>query len=113
MDPSSGVARARLHVVRMTDARFSGREDIRSGADSNVCLRYTAFAMSPKKNSGVDCSTPHAMTSITGEGARRHTNYTSPWSSMALATLRNPPMLAPFTRLPGVPYFSAVSKQVL
>jgi len=37
------------------------------------------------------------------------TNYTSPWSSMALATLRKPPMLAPLTRLPGVPYISAVS----
>jgi hypothetical protein len=35
--------------------------------------------------------------------------YTSPWSSMALATLRKPPMLAPFTKLPGVPYISAVS----
>ncbi len=43
-------------------------------------------------------------------GVRRHTNpYTRPWSSMALATFRKPPMLAPFTRLPGVPYFSAVS----
>jgi hypothetical protein len=30
-------------------------------------------------------------------------DYTSPWSSMALATFRKPPMLAPFTRLPGVP----------
>src|SRR5579864_3393856 len=39
--------------------------------------------------------------------------YTRPWSSMALATFRKPPMLAPFTRLPGVPYFSAVSKQFL
>src|SRR6202007_2678990 len=38
-------------------------------------------------------------------------DYTRPWSSMALATFRNPPMLAPFPRLPGVPYFSAVSKQ--
>src|SRR5215467_2764050 len=37
--------------------------------------------------------------------------YTKPWSSMALATFRKPPMFAPFTRLPGVPYFSAVSKQ--
>jgi hypothetical protein len=36
-------------------------------------------------------------------------NYTRPWSSMALATFRKPPILAPFTRLPGVPYFSAVS----
>ena len=35
--------------------------------------------------------------------------YTRPWSSMALATLRKPAMLAPFTRLPCVPYFSAVS----
>src|SRR5260370_32930159 len=43
-------------------------------------------------------------------GVRPHTNpYTRPWSSMALATFRKPPMLAPFTRLPGVPYFSAVS----
>ena len=31
------------------------------------------------------------------------TAYTSPWSSMALATFRKPPMLAPLTRLPGVP----------
>src|SRR5438270_2662034 len=38
-------------------------------------------------------------------------NYTRPWSSIALATFRKPPMLAPFTRFPGVPYFSAVSKQ--
>ena len=30
-------------------------------------------------------------------------SYTSPWSSIALATFRKPPMLAPFTRLPGVP----------
>src|ERR1700676_132654 len=48
---------------------------------------------------------------LEGRGARRSTVlcYTSPWSSMALATLRKPPMLAPLTRLPGVPYFSAVS----
>ena len=28
---------------------------------------------------------------------------TSPWSSIAFATFRNPAMFAPFTRLPGVP----------
>jgi REP element-mobilizing transposase RayT len=43
----------------------------------------------------------------------KKTDYTRPWSSIALATFRKPPMLAPFTRLPGVPYFSAVSKQFL
>jgi hypothetical protein len=31
------------------------------------------------------------------------TTYTSPWSSMALATLRKLVMFAPWTRLPGVP----------
>jgi len=29
--------------------------------------------------------------------------YTKPWSSMELATLRKPAMLAPLTRFPGVP----------
>ncbi len=52
---------------------------------------------SRKMKRGVDRSTPH------GTHVLKLEDYTSPWSSMALATFKKPPMLAPFTRLPGVP----------
>src|SRR5271167_155141 len=48
------------------------------------------------KKRGVEVPTPHDL-------KRCNEHYTSPWSSIALATFRKPPMLAPFTRLPGVP----------
>ncbi len=73
----------------------------------------------PAKNAGTRVGHPIHRLSIAAGFARLDSrggcpytnNYTRPWSSMALATFRKPPMLAPFTRLPGVPYFSAVSKQ--
>src|SRR5262249_52582227 len=39
--------------------------------------------------------------------------YTTPWSSIASATLTKPAMFAPTTRLPGWPYSSAVSQEFL
>ena len=83
--------RALVALVRMTNPNRS--DPSRARLDSRGDRPYI------NEKGADDCIRPYTS------------SYTSPWSSMALATFKKPPMLAPFTRLPGVPYFSAVSKQ--